>query len=51
MNPRLQTTLAGLLNPFLLIPAIIFTYWACASISSNYMIKVIQAECKQIREK
>ena len=51
MTPKLQLTLAGLLNPFLLIPAIIFTYWACASISASYQIDVIKADCKQLREK
>jgi len=51
VNSRLETALAALCNPFILIPAIILTYWACASIAASYQVDVIKAECKQLRGK
>lgn len=50
MNSRLETALAALCNPFILIPAIILTYWACASISASYQIDVIKAEAKHCKQ-
>lgn len=49
MSQRLQVALSALLNPFLLVPGIIFVYWACASISASYQIDVIKAEAKHCR--
>jgi hypothetical protein len=51
MIPKLQTAIATMLNPFMLMLVVILTYWACASISASYQIDVIKAECKQLREK
>lgn len=50
MNPRLQMSLAGLLNPILLVPSIIITFWVCSVIAKNHRIDVIKSECKQLRE-
>lgn len=46
MNQRLQQILVALLNPLMLVPMIILTYWACTSISASYKIDVIKAEAK-----